>query len=166
MNIIQANIPEHKAIVHDLFGEYLRWVCPIILKEYQATFDPDEILVRDMEKIDIFLPPKGILLLSFVDNVPTGCACTRTIGDGIAEMKRMYVKPTFRRRGIAGKLVDESINRVRELKYNEIRLDSAGFMTAAHSVYRASGFKEISPYNESEIPIEYWKHWIFMKLAL
>jgi hypothetical protein len=57
MNIIQAIIPEHKEIVYELFAEYLRWVCPLILQEYQAIFDADEILVRDMEKIDIFLPP-------------------------------------------------------------------------------------------------------------
>jgi GNAT superfamily N-acetyltransferase len=166
MIIIQATIPKHREAVQDLFAEYLGWVCAEIYQEYKAVFDPDEKLAHDMAKIEMFLPPGGILLLAFVDNIAAGCACTKTIGDGIAEMKRMYVKPSFRRKGIAGKLVEESIRLVREMKYKEIRLDSAGFMTGAHAVYHAAGFKNISPYNASEIPTEYQKHWIFMNLEL
>ena len=44
--------------------------------------------------------------------------------------------------------------------------DSPDFMTAAHSLYRASGFKDIGPYPESEIPDEYKPHWIFMERNL
>jgi hypothetical protein len=50
--------------------------------------------------------------------------------------------------------------------YKPVRLDSPDFMTAAHSLYRASGFKDIGPYPESEIPDEYKPHWIFMERNL
>jgi len=135
-------------------------------KAHQAVFDPEPMIVHDMETIDIFLPPKGILLVAFEDDLPAGCACTRTIGEGIAELKRMYVRPSHRRKGIGATLVEESIRRVRQLDYKEIRLDSAGFMADAHRVYKSHGFREIPPYNESEIPEEYRKHWVFMTLEL
>ena len=165
-NVVQATMPEHREVVRALFAEYLRWVCPRIYEEYHAVFDPEPMIAHDMETIDIFLPPKGLLLVSFEDDLPAGCACTRTIGEGIAELKRMYVRPSHRRKGIGAALVKESIRRVRELNYEEIRLDSAGFMVDAHRVYQSMGFTEISAYDGSEIPVEYREHWVFMTLGL
>ena len=166
MQIVQATLPEHQHAVQSLFAEYLRWVCPTIFQQYRAVFDAESMIAHDMETIDIFMPPQGILLLAFADEVAAGCACTRTIGRKIAEMKRMYVRPVFRNRGIASALVQESIRLVSEMNYKELRLDSAGFMDAAHRVYRAAGFRDIPPYEGSEIPIEYQKHWVFMSLRL
>jgi len=166
MKILQARMPDHEQVVHDLFAEYLRWACARILQEYHAVFDAEKIILHDMETIDIFLPPKGILLLAFDGEAAAGCACTRSIGPRIAEMKRMYVRPAFRNRGIASQLVQESIRQVKERQYQELRLDSAGFMDGAHRVYRAAGFTDIPPYEGSEIPREYQEHWVFMALKL
>ncbi len=159
-------MPEHLVAVRELFTEYLRWVCPRIYEEYQAVFDAESIIVNDMEKIDIFLPPKGILLLAYEDSSLAGCACTRTIGNQIAELKRMFVRPRFRRKGIGRLLANETIKAVRQMKYSVLRLDSAGFMSGAHALYRSIGFRDISPYAGSEIPVEYQKHWVFMELNI
>ena len=164
--IIQATMPERETVVHDLFAEYLRWVCPRIFEEYEAVFDAESMIVNDMEKIDIFLPPKGILLLSYEDGLPSGCACIRTIGEEIAELKRMYVRPQYRGKGIGSKLVQESIRLVKEMSYSAMRLDSARFMSDAHRIYRSCGFNEIPPYESSEIPRKYWQYWLFMELNL
>ena len=98
-------MPDNQAIVAELFAEYVRWVCPRIYQEYGAVFDTETIIIRDMEAIDIFLPPNGSLLLAFDDEVPAGCVGTRTIGERIAELKRMYVRPQHRGKGIGSKLV-------------------------------------------------------------
>jgi hypothetical protein len=50
--------------------------------------------------------------------------------------------------------------------YPRIRLDSARFMKAAHSLYRSAGFQEIDPYPESEIPAKFQEHWVFMEKSL
>jgi len=50
--------------------------------------------------------------------------------------------------------------------YERVRLDSSQFMAAAHRLYRSTGFDEIGPYPESEIPDEYKSHWVFMELKL
>jgi len=164
--ILEANMPDHHAFVYDLFAEYLRWVCNTIYAEYKVKFDAESMIVHDMETIEIFSRPKGFILLSYEDGFSSGCVCVRTLAKGIAELKRMYVRPVYRGKGIGTKLVQESVQQVRKMMYSTIRLDSAEFMTNAHRLYRSLGFTEIAAYEGSEIPKEYQTHWVFMELNL
>jgi GNAT superfamily N-acetyltransferase len=164
--ILEAKMPQHQGDVHDLFAEYLRWVCPKINEEYKIIFDAESMIVRDMQKIEVFMPPNGILLIAFDDGQLAGCACMRKMEEGIAELKRMFVRPGFRKKGIGGALVKQAIGLVRDQGYAILRLDSARFMSDAHALYRSFGFKDIQPYEGSEIPAEYRKHWVFMELQL
>jgi GNAT superfamily N-acetyltransferase len=159
-------MPEHYGAVQDLFAEYLRWVCPKIYEEYKAVFDAESMIVRDMQKIDIFLPPRGLLLLAKDDGVTAGCACIRGIDTGTAELKRMYVRAGLRKRGIGSALVRETITEARNRGCALLRLDSARFMADAHSLYRSFGFHDVPPYEGSEIPAEYHDYWVFMELEL
>ena len=165
ITIRQAAMPDDRPAVQELFAEYLRWVCPRIYQEYRAVFDAESILAHDMEAIGIFMPPQGWLFLAYDDGL-AGCACIRQIGDDIAELKRTYVRPSHRRKGIGRLLVDATIVGVRQSKHSVLRLDSAGFMTEAHALYRSFGFLDRSPYEGSEIPPEYSQHWVFMELKL
>jgi GNAT superfamily N-acetyltransferase len=164
--ILQAKMPEHATVVHDLFAEYLRWVCQRIFDEYRAVFDPESMITRDMQQIDVFLPPRGLLLIAHEDGLPAGCACARTIEEGTSEIKRMYVRPAFRRRGIGAALLKRTIEAVRDLGHSVIRLDSARFMSEAHALYHSFGFRDIQPYRGTEIPAEYWTHWVFMECRI
>jgi len=159
-------MPADEEVVRDLFTEYLSWVCSRICEEYEIVFDAGGIVAHDMETIDAFLPPKGLLLVSYDEGLPTGCACTRTIADRTAELKRMYVRPAHRNKGIGTRLVNESIAWARAMSYSRVRLDSAGFMSDAHRVYRRLGFHDISAYEGTEIPKQYQAHWVFMELEL
>ena len=78
----------------------------------------------------------------------------------------MFVRPSFRRKGIGRLLVNETIKAARQSDYATLRLDSAGFVSDAHALYRSFGFRDISPYEESEIPVAYRQHWVFMELSL
>jgi GNAT superfamily N-acetyltransferase len=166
LSILQATTPDHQAAVHDLFKEYLNWASAEIQRQYNAIFDPAAILDHDMAELHIFLPPGGRLLLAYADSAAAGCACVRANNDRIAELKRMYVHPSHRRKGIGRALVDAVIKEVRLAGYSTLRLDSAGFMTDAHALYRSFGFQDIAPYPESEIPEEFRVHWVFMQLSL
>jgi GNAT superfamily N-acetyltransferase len=166
LSILQAAPEEHEAIVRDLFSEYLHWAVPEIIREYDVVFDPEEVLKHDIENLQIFSPPNGRLLLAYDESIAAGVACVRTIGPQIAEVKRMYVRPAFRRRGIGRALIDTAIMEMRAAGYSTLRLDSARFMTDAHAVYRSAGFREISPYLESEVPEAYHPYWVFMELPL
>lgn len=90
----------------------------------------------------------------------------RRIASDTCEIKRMWVDPKHRRSGAGRTLLDRLITTARTAGYWRMRLDSPDFMTAAHGLYRSSGFTEIGPYSESEIPQEYRSHWIFMEKDL
>jgi ribosomal protein S18 acetylase RimI-like enzyme len=78
----------------------------------------------------------------------------------------MFVKPSHRQAGLGRAVLDRLLGAAREAGYSRVRLDSPDFMTAAHGLYRSSGFVEIGPYPQSEIPDEYKPHWVFMELQL
>ena len=90
----------------------------------------------------------------------------RRIGPDTVEIKRMYVEPSHRGAGVGRGLLGELIAAARAEQYARVRLDSPDFMTAAHDLYRSSGFVDIEPYPESEIPDEYKTHWVFMERML
>lgn len=116
-----------------------------------------------MNTLDKFMPPKGCLLLGYVENQPAGIACLKALTDSIAEVKRMYVRPQARNRGLGRALLNQLLKEAHQVGYERVRLDSARFMKEAHQLYRTSGFREIEAYEGSEIPHEFQDHWIFME---
>jgi GNAT superfamily N-acetyltransferase len=165
ITIRQAAVAD-KSVVRDLFWEYLQWANRNVNQEFNITFDIATILENDMNSIDKFMPPNGRLFLAFDGTNVAGCACAHTIGPRVAELKRMYVRPDYRQKGIGRRLVQKLIGDLRELDYTVLRLDSARFMKEAHALYRSLGFQERDQYPESEIPEEFRKHWIFMERAI
>lgn len=119
-----------------------------------------------MTELDMFLPPNGRLILVSIGYETVGLGCLRKIGDGLAEIKRMYVRPQFRGRGIGRDLLEHLFRQAKMMGFRRLRLDSTRFMHIAHSLYRSCGFKEIDPYPESEIPEELREYWVFMELNL
>jgi GNAT superfamily N-acetyltransferase len=106
---------------------------------------------------------KGCLLLGYVEDQPLGIACLKALTNSIGEVKRMYVRPQARKRGLGRALLNQLMEGARQIGYEQIRLDSARFMTEAHQLYRTNGFREIEAYKGSEIPKEFQNHWIFME---
>jgi GNAT superfamily N-acetyltransferase len=166
VTIVEAAILRDRDIIRDLFAEYLQWVCSRLRQEYGAVVDAESILMHDMKTLEAFFPPRGLFFLSFAGEVPAGCACIRTIANGIAELKRMYVRPCFRGKGIGTALVQVAIRKIQQLGYFTVRLDSAGFMSDAHRLYRSLGFRDITPYEGSDVPKERQKDCVFMQLDL
>ena len=90
----------------------------------------------------------------------------RLIGPGVAEIKRMYLQPNARGRGLGRMLLDGLLHEARALGCHEARLDSGWFMTDAHRLYEAAGFTECEPYQESEVPEDFDARWKYMRLGL
>ena len=119
-----------------------------------------------MQNLDKFMPPDGSLLVSYVEGQPAGIACLKYLSPGIGEIKRMYVRPSYRGMGIGRALLNRLLQAAVQYGYERIRLDSVRFMKEAHHLYRSSGFNEIEAYEGSEIPKEFQEHWIFMEIEL
>jgi putative acetyltransferase len=90
-----------------------------------------------------------------------GCVAMRPLGDGVCEMKRLYVAPAGRGQGLGKQLALAIIEAARAAGHREMRLDTLASMTEAQALYRSLGFVEIAPYYET--PIE---NTVFMSLVL
>jgi len=159
-----AQLPHDVDTIRQLWLDYLTWGN----NEMQARHgvhphDPQLTVENDIAHVSKFLPPSGHLLLAFHDGVPCGIGCLHRIGPATCEIKRMYVVPDARRRGVGRAILDALVSRARSAGYMKIRLDSPEFMTAAHSLYRSLGFRDIDAYPESEIPVEFRKYLVFME---
>jgi ribosomal protein S18 acetylase RimI-like enzyme len=94
-----------------------------------------------------YAPPSGCILLAEVDGALAGCIALRELGDRTCEMKRLYVRPEFRGRGVGIALVHELFRVARTMGYARMRLDTLPEMTQAIKLYRSLGFKPIPPYH-------------------
>jgi GNAT superfamily N-acetyltransferase len=166
IQIIIANPDLQAQPVRELFWEYLQWANANVEKHFGVSFDIAAMLEEDMNTLDKFMPPKGRLLLSYVEDQPMGIACLKALTDDIGEVKRMYVRPQARKRGLGRALLNQLLEEARLIGYTLLRLDSAQFMREAHGLYRSMGFHEIEAYDGSEIPKEFQNHWIFMEHEL
>jgi len=94
-----------------------------------------------------YAPPEGRLLLAEYEGQLAGCVALHRLDDGICEMKRLYLRPQVRGKGIGGSLADHIISEARQVGYQRMRLDTVEpVMKDAVAMYRKIGFREISPY--------------------
>ncbi len=94
-------------------------------------------------------PPMGRLYLALCDGRPAGCVALRKMSDTGGELKRLFVRPEFRGRGIARALVTRILREAAEIGYRAVFLDTLPFLREAIALYRSLGFREIPPYNEN-----------------
>jgi putative acetyltransferase len=94
----------------------------------------------------------GCVLLAWSDREPAGVLARRTIGPGLAEMKRLYVRPAFRGLGIARGLASLVIADAWQAGISRIVLDTLGSMHAARALYAGLGFRPIPAYYENPLP--------------
>src|SRR5215216_6489122 len=166
IRIIIANKEENAQLIRELFWEYLQWANARVQKNFGVSFDIASMLDEDMNTLGKFMPPKGRLLLGYVEDQPMGIACLKALTNGIGEVKRMYVRPQARNRGLGRALLNQLLEEAGQIGYERVRLDSGRFMTEAHKLYRSAGFREIEAYEGSEIPKEFNNHWILMEKIL
>jgi ribosomal protein S18 acetylase RimI-like enzyme len=145
VQVISAHSPNDLPVVRELFQEYadsLRIdLCFQNFREELATL-PGK-----------YAPPAGCLLLAKEEQTIAGCVGVRAIGPGIAEMKRLYVRPAFRRTGLGRLLAQSAIEAARSMGYSLMQLDTLAIMREAIALYESLGFQKIPPYYDN--PSEY-----------
>jgi putative acetyltransferase len=100
-----------------------------------------------------YAPPDGRLLLAEYEGQVAGCIALHKLADGICEMKRLYLRPQFRGKGLGRELADRIIAEARQIGYDSMRLDTVEpVMKDAVAMYRRIGFHEIAPYCTNPIP--------------
>jgi GNAT superfamily N-acetyltransferase len=94
-----------------------------------------------------FTPPNGVYLVGHADGEPVCGGGFKRLPDGAVEIKRMYVVPAARRRGVARALLGALESTARELGYAIVRLDTGPRQPHAKALYLASGYVEVGNYN-------------------
>ncbi|MFQ5905391.1 MAG: GNAT family N-acetyltransferase [bacterium] len=153
VRIFQVESEDGLHHIRELFKEYIDWLGL-------------DLSFQDFDKEYADLPgeysaPNGCLLLAMDGEDIAGCVGLRKIAERICEMKRLYVRPGFRRKGIGRSLSLGVIEKARGIGYERMRLDTVPWMKEAIALYRSLGFKEIAPYRYN--PMEGAK---FLELVL
>ncbi len=144
LRVVTAETQEDMAQVRELFHEY---VAALGIDLSFQNFEQElAALPGD------YRPPEGRLLLAFDDAQAAGCGGLRKIEGEICEMKRLYVRPAFRGKGIGRLLAVALITAAREIGYARMRLDTLPSMKEAAALYRSLGFREIPPYRYNPVP--------------
>jgi ribosomal protein S18 acetylase RimI-like enzyme len=91
---------------------------------------------------------RGAFLVARVGGQPGGCGAVRRIADGAGEIKRMYVAPGFRGRGIGARLLAALEGEARRLRLGRLVLETGTRQIAALGLYRDAGYVEIPPFGE------------------
>jgi ribosomal protein S18 acetylase RimI-like enzyme len=128
----------------------------VLLREYTDSLGID-LSFQDFENEwpnlpGDYAPPSGRLLLATCESQPAGCVALRQWSADTCEMKRLYVRPAFRGRGIGRSLAAAVIDDARKMGYLRMRLDTLASMTEANALYRSLGFRPIRPYRHNPIP--------------
>ncbi len=98
---------------------------------------------------DELWPPAGALLVGYQDGKAVACGAVHVIAPGIAEVKRMFVAPRVRGRGLGRALLDALERTAVELGCNVARLDSTEPLAEAVALYKSAGYVEIEDYNRN-----------------
>jgi putative acetyltransferase len=143
-SIVPAESADQIARVRELFLEYAQSL------GFSLCFQSfDKELAELPGK---YAPPAGRLFLAEFEGQAAGCGALHKLEDGICEMKRLYLRPQFRGKGLGRTLTDHIISEARAIGYRAMRLDTVETaMKDAVALYRRMGFREIQPYCDNPI---------------
>lgn len=143
-SIYPAESPEHIAEARRLLVEYAGSL------GFSLCFQDFD---KELEALPgAYAPPDGRLLLAEDGGEVAGCVALRRLDSDTAEMKRLYVAPKFRGKGLGRALAKRVIQEARGIGYRRMRLDTVEpVMKSAVSMYRDFGFREIEPYTKNPI---------------
>ena len=140
----QADSPAQIAQARELFLEYAQSL------GFSLCFQNFD---KELAKLPgDYAPPEGRLLLAHYEGQLAGCVALHKLEPGICEMKRLYLRPQFRGKGLGRALTDSIIAEAREIGYQRMRLDTVEpVMKDAVEMYHKIGFRQITPYRANPI---------------
>lgn len=151
MQIRSLETLEEVRSLDGLLGDYIRFVTDDLDRTSGVTFDPDLLLANTLNNLEKVVPPRGYTFVAEADDrTRLGMGFLRPSGPDAMEIKRLYVPPQGRGRGIGKALVEHMIGIARERGATTLRIDSTKNLETAIGLYRQLGFEDRAHYPESD----------------
>jgi DNA-binding MarR family transcriptional regulator len=119
---------------------------------FEHGFDPAASIPLDDEEL---VPPRGVFLVGAVDGEPVACGGVKTNAPGVGYLKRMWVADTARGLGLGRRMLHALEDHARTLGFTTLQLETNRTLLEAIALYRGSGYREVSPFNDEP----YAHHW-------
>ena len=127
-----------------------------LIEEYAASLNLDlsfQNFAHELEHLaSEYVPPTGAFLLAEEQGAHVGCVGLRQFSDRVGEVKRLYVSPAARGRGVGRLLAEGVVAAARQLGYTRLLLDTLPSMKEAQSMYVSMGFRPTVPYRFNPVP--------------
>lgn len=118
-----------------------------LVAELQVRYDDDGAAGAPLSPV-AFAPPRGVLLVARLGGRPVACGGLRTVAPGVGEVKRMYVAPHARGRGLARRLLAALEHAGRDLGHTRLLLETGTRQPEAMALYEACGWTRTEPYGQ------------------
>jgi ribosomal protein S18 acetylase RimI-like enzyme len=144
IRIAEARWPQDHSAVEALFREYVS----SLAEDISFQHVDDELATLPGQ----YARPGGVVLIARQDREAAGAVAYRMVEPGVCEMKRLYVRPAFRARGLGRELAEELIEDARAQGFRTMLLDTLASMRSARTLYAALGFAPVAAYYDNPLP--------------
>lgn len=144
LKLVQVETAAQVEQARELFREYAAWLG---LNLCFQNFEEELAQLPGQ-----YVPPEGRLLLALDEERVAGCVALRKLDQDACEMKRLYLRPEWRGKGLGRLLAEAIISEARAIGYARLRLDTLpSRMGEAVAMYRSMGFGEVAPYYHNPV---------------
>ena len=123
-------------------------------RRFPEGFDPGQSVSAEPDELAVFLLLRG-------NGRPRGCGAVKVLAPGVGELKRMWIHPELRGRGVGKRLLGALEGAARKQNLTVLRLDTSAHLPEAIALYRSAGYREIPAYNDNP----YAAHWFEKRLG-
>lgn len=151
--VVIAPEPADSADARRCLGAYFAEIA----RRFEGGYDPARAQPAGPED---FTPPGGVFLLARLAGEPVGCGAIKRTGEGVGDIKRVWVAGEARGIGIGQRMLEALEDQARRCGFRLLRLDTNRALTEAQAMYRKNGYVEVPPFNDDPYP----DHWFEKRL--
>jgi putative acetyltransferase len=139
--------PLARVVQEDILSEVAQQLIRSLNAELSARY-PEEGATHFRLQADEVAEGRGAFLVAYLASTPVGCGAVRVIGEAVAEIKRMYVSPAVRGRGVGLAVLVALEAEARRLGIRRLVLETGVRQHEALALYQRVGYSPIPPFGE------------------